>query len=324
MEDYWREKNVFVTGAMGFLGSWLTESLVKQGANVVILIRDFVPNSYLNLSGTINKVIRINGKLEDYFLIERILNEHEIDTCFHLGAQAIVQTANRSPLSTFESNIKGTWNILEAARNSKLLERLVVSTSDKAYGESNRLPYREDDCLRGLHPYDVSKSCADLLCQAYHETYKIPIGIVRCGNLYGGGDFNFNRIIPGTIKSLLFNQRPIIRSDGTYMRDYFYIEDAVDAFLTLGKALDNDKIKGEAFNFGAETPITVLDLVNKIIKLTKKESLKPRILNQASNEIREQYLSCEKANKLLNWKHGHSLDEGLKKTVDWYKKYFKQ
>ncbi len=319
--NYWKDKNVFITGGAGFLGSWLTESLMKQKANVVVLVRDLVPNSYLNLSGIINKVIVVQGGLEDYFLIERVLNEYEIDTCFHLGAQAIVQTANRLPLSTFESNIKGTWNVLDAARNSELLERIVIASSDKSYGTKEKLPYTEDDCLHGLHPYDVSKTCADLLAQTYFNTYGLPIGIARCGNFYGGGDLNFNRIVPGTIRSILFDKDPIIRSDGSFLRDYFYIKDAVDAYLTLGENLDRKRIKGQAFNFGTGTCITVLDLVKKIISITGKKHLKPVILNQASNEIKEQYLSCEKANRLLNWKHKYSLSEGLKETINLYREF---
>jgi len=320
---YWKGKNVFVTGATGILGSWLVKNLLKEKVNITILKRDHVPNSELELSGSIKKVNVVHGSLDDYWTVERALNEYEIDTCFHLAAQAIVQTANRSPLPTFEANIRGTWNLLEALRNSKLIKRVVVASSDKAYGDQEDLPYKEDKSpLLGLNPYDASKSCCDLLSQSYARTYKLPIGIARCGNIYGGGDFNFNRLIPGTIKSILNNEQIIIRSDGTYVRDYFYVEDAVDAFITLAKSLDQKKIWGEAFNFSPERHITVLGIVNKIIKISNSKS-RPKILSQATNEIKEQYLDCSKAHKLLGWKAKTQLDEGLKKTFIWYKEFFK-
>lgn len=322
--EYWKNKNVFITGATGLLGSWLTKSLVDNKVNVIALVRDLVPKSELYLSGYHKKITVVNGYLEDYVTVERTLNEYEIDTVFHLGAQTIVTTANRSPLSTFESNIKGTWNVLEAIRNSKLVKRAIIASSDKAYGTQEKLPYTEETCLKGSHPYDVSKSCADLLAQTYFNTYKLPLGITRCGNFYGGGDLNFNRIIPGTIWSLLQNEAPIIRSDGKYIRDYFYIEDAVDAFLIFAEKLDNTKFQGEIFNFSTQNKMTVLEIVNKIINLMGKKEIKPLILNQAKSEIRNQYLSSEKAWKLLKWKSKWPLEKGLKKTIEWYKNYFKK
>ena len=323
-DPYWTGKNVFVTGATGILGSALVKRLLSSNANVIILKRDHVPNSELERSGTIRKVTVVLGSLEDFWSVERALNEYEIDTCFHLAAQAIVQTSNRSPLPTFEANIRGTWNLLEAMRHNPLIKRIVVASSDKAYGDSSKLPYKEDThALCGLHPYDASKSCCDLISQSYAHTYKMPIGIARCGNIYGPGDLNFNRIIPGTIKSILHNESPIIRSDGKYVRDYFYVEDAVDAFLALGKSLDRKEIQGQAFNFSPQNHSTVLEVVNKTLSLTKS-SLKPTILNQASNEIKEQYLDCAKAHKLLSWKAKTSLDEGLKKTIEWYKDFFRK
>src|SRR3989344_3603151 len=223
---YWKGKSVFVTGATGILGSWLVKRLLADGATVTILKRDHVPQSELELSGAIKKVNIVHGSLEDYWTAERSLNEYEIDTCFHLAAQAIVQTSNRSPLPTFEANIRGTWNLLEALRHNPLIKRIVVASSDKAYGVSPKLPYKEDThALSGLHPYDASKSCCDMISQSYAHTFKMPIGIARCGNIYGPGDLNFNRIIPGTIRSVVFNERPTIRSDGTYIRDYLFVED---------------------------------------------------------------------------------------------------
>ena len=321
--NYWKYKNVFVTGATGILGSWLVKRLLKDKANIIILKRDHVPKSELELSGAIKKVNIVNGSLEDYWTVERALNEYEIDTCFHLAAQAIVQTANRSPLPTFEANIRGTWNLLEALQNNRLVKRIVAASSDKAYGDQKNLPYKENNSpLSGLHPYDVSKSCCDLIAQAYAHTYKMPIGIARCGNIYGGGDLNFSRIVPGTIKSILQNENPIIRSDGTYIRDYFYVEDTVDAFLTLAEALDRKEVQGHAFNFGPEKPMSVIDLVNKILEISGSK-LKPNILAEAKNEIKKQYLDCSKAHKMLGWKTNTHLGEGLKKTISWYKEYFK-
>ncbi len=319
-EDYWKNRNVFVTGCTGLLGSWLTKALVEKGANVIGLIRDLVPKSNLNWSGFNDKINIIRGELEDYFLLERIINEYEVNTVFHLAAQTIVSIANRNPLSTFESNIKGTWNILEACRRSHTIKRIVVASSDKAYGNQEKLPYNENTPLEGRHPYDVSKSCADLLCRAYFETYKLAVCVTRCGNFYGGGDLNFNRIVPGTIRSILSNESPIIRSDGTLVRDYFYIEDAVEAYLLLAENMEKSNIQGEAFNFSNEIQVTVLELVNKVIKLMESD-LRPKILNKAANEIKHQYLSAKKAREMLGWKPRYTLEEGLIKTIGWYRKF---
>jgi CDP-glucose 4,6-dehydratase len=322
-KNYWFDRNVFVTGASGIIGSWLTKDLVENGANVTVLLRDFVPKSNLVLHGTIDKVNVVNGELENYHLLIRILNEYEIDTCFHLGAQAIVGTANRNPLSTFESNIKGSWVLFEAARNSNLLNCLVVASSDKAYGDNEKLPYTEDFPLQGRHPYAVSKSCTELLANTYFTTYGLPVCITRCGNIFGGGDLNFSRIVPGTIRSILFNEQPIIRSDGTLKRDYFYVIDAVHAYKTAAASIERRDIKGQAFNFSNEQPLDVLEIVEKITRLMKS-SLKPKILNEAKHEIKDQYLDCTKARKLLGWKPKYSIEQGLKETIDWYKAFFKK
>jgi CDP-glucose 4,6-dehydratase len=318
---FWQDRNVFVTGASGFLGGWLVQSLLERKANVVALVRDFVPNSYLHTSGLINRIQIARGKLEDYHLLKRVIGEYEAETIFHLGAQTQVITANRSPIDTFKANIEGTWNLLEAARNSNSVKGIVVASTDKAYGSQKKLPYDENSPMHGEHPYDVSKSCADLIAQSYFRTYGLPISITRCGNFYGGADLNFARIVPGTIKSIIMGNAPIIRSDGKYIRDYFYIEDAVDAYLTLAANIDRDGIKGEAFNFSNEDPISVMDMVGLISNLmeSKKE---PNITNAASGEIREQYLSAKKARALLNWKPEYSLKEGLKKTINWYRNFF--
>ena len=320
-EDFWKDKNVFITGCTGLLGSWLTKALVERGANVTGLIRDLVPKSNLNWSGFYNKINIVRGNLEDYFLLERSLNEYEIDTVFHLAAQTIVTIANRNPISTFEANIKGTWNILEACRRSNLVDRVVFASSDKAYGRQEELPYNESIALQGRHPYDVSKSCADLLCRSYYETYQLPVCVTRCGNFYGGGDLNFNRIVPGTIRSVFHNERPVIRSDGTMIRDYFYIEDGAEAYITLAEQIKEKKIAGEAFNFSNEQPLKVTEIVDKVLKVMDSD-LKPKILNQASNEIKKQYLSSKKAKKLLNWNPSYTMEESLEKTVNWYKMLF--
>lgn len=317
--DFWKDRNTFITGATGLLGSWLVRKLKDKGANITCLIRDWVPSSLLVQSGTIDEVKVVRGELEDFHVALRSINEYEIETVFHLGAQTIVGTASRSALSTFEANIKGTWNVLEASRQcSKLVKRVIVASSDKAYGVHEKLPYTEDAPLKGLYPYDVSKSCSDLIAASYFHSFGLPVGITRCGNLYGGGDLNFNRIIPGTIKSVLLNHQPIIRSDGKFVRDYFYVEDAVDAYIHLAEHLESPELHGEAFNFGTETPLNVIDLVNRILKLMDRTDLGPLIFNETSNEIRKQYLDCTKARKRLNWKANFPLDDGLRKTIEWY------
>jgi CDP-glucose 4,6-dehydratase len=321
MVDLWKDRNVFITGCTGLLGSYLSEELVNKGANLIGLVRDNVPKSNLCLSGVINNMTVVKGEVEDYFLIERIMNEYEIEIVFHLAAQTIVGISNTSPMSTFKSNIEGTWNVLEAARRVKRIKGVIVASSDKAYGEQDKLPYYEDAPLKGYFPYDVSKSCADLISRMYFKTYNLPVCIVRCGNFYGGGDLNFNRIVPGTIRDLLNNKRPVIRSDGKYIRDYIYIKDAVNAYMLLAQKMWEKNILGEAFNFSYGEPVTVIKLVDMILGIMEKKNLKPKILNQAMNEIRKQYLSSDKAKKILGWKPRYSLEEGLKETIEWYREY---
>lgn len=323
VNKFWNNKNVFVTGGTGFLGSYLVKKLVNYGANVSILVRDYIPQSNIYTGKEHKKVNVINGSLEDYSVIERILGEYEIDTIFHLAAQAIVGVANRNPLGTFKSNIEGTWNILEAARRSPLIKQVIVASSDKAYGDQEKLPYDENMPLQGKHPYDVSKSCTDLISQTYYETYKLPVCITRCGNLYGGGDLNFNRIIPQSIQSILNGEAPVIRSDGSFIRDYFYVEDAVSAYINLAEKVQELHLSGQAFNFSNEIQLTVLELIDKILKIMGS-NLKPIILNHGSNEIKHQYLSAQKARDLLGWKPKYTIDEGLSKTVEWYKIFLKK
>jgi CDP-glucose 4,6-dehydratase len=316
---FWNNRNVFVTGASGLLGSSMVDKLLSQGANVTCLVRDWVHGSKLLESDNLMRCNIVHGELTDYDLLLRGLNEYEINTVFHLGAQTIVGTASRSPLSTFEANIRGTWNLLEACRQlPTLVERVLVASSDKAYGSHANLPYTEDTPLVGRFPYDVSKSCTDLISMSYFHTYNTPIAVTRCGNLFGPGDLNFNRLIPGTIKSAFNDESPVIRSDGLFIRDYFYVEDAVNAYLTLAEHLLDDGVVGQDFNFGTETPLSVVELVNRILKSMDKNELVPEILNQASHEIREQYLDCSKAKTLLNWQSTHTFDEGIKDTISWY------
>ncbi|HIH23045.1 TPA: NAD-dependent epimerase/dehydratase family protein, partial [Candidatus Micrarchaeota archaeon] len=298
--DYFSDKNVLITGATGLVGPYVVNALLEKGVqNAVCIVRDRVPDSIFFTEGAAKKCVIVGGELQDYFLLERVINEYEITNVIHLGAQAIVGTANRSPLATFESNIKGTWNVLEACRQLGV-KRTVVASSDKAYGAHEKLPYKEDFCLNGFTPYEASKSCADLLARAYAKTYRLPVAVTRCGNIYGGGDLNWNRIIPGTIKAVLNNESPIIRSDGTPIRDYIYVLDVVAAYLAAAEQLDKEEVAGEAFNFGTETPVSVLVLAKKIIAASGK-GIEPVILNEAKNELQEQYLDWAKAKKVLGW-----------------------
>jgi CDP-glucose 4,6-dehydratase len=321
MKSFWKAKNVFVTGATGFFGSYLTRELVNLEAHVTVLVRDTRRKSNLYRGEVYTKINIIEGSLGDLALIERALDEHKIDTVFHLAAQAIAGEAHRNPLSTFHANILGTWNILEACRRNPNVNRIIVTSSDKAYGAHLTLPYDENMPLQGKHPYDVSKSCADLIAQTYYYTYRLPVCIARCGNLFGGGDLNFSRIIPGTIRSIYNHRTPVIRSDGTLLRDYLFVEDAARAYLLLAEKMEALNLAGEAFNFSSESRLTVLDLTKKILKMMNC-TLEPVILNEEKKEIKHQYLSIEKARKILGWKPVYSFDEGLENTINWYKGYF--
>jgi CDP-glucose 4,6-dehydratase len=266
----------------------------------------------------------VRGDVTDYVFVERVLNEHEIDTIFHLAAQTIVPIANRAPLSTFETNIKGTWTVLEAARRSPKVTRVVVASSDKAYGVHEKLPYTEDAPLLGCYPYDASKACAELVARTYVATFDLPVAITRCANLYGGGDLNWSRIFPGTIRSVIRGERPIVRSDGTMMRDYLYVRDAVSAYLTLANRLDNSGVRGEAFNFGMDDPKSVLETVQAIIAVSEYPELEPVVLADAPNEIQAQYLDSSKAHRVLDWTPRYSLEEGLRETLEWYREFLGQ
>jgi len=319
---FWQNRPVLVTGCTGFLGSWLTIALVDTGASVVGLVRDEVPFSHLRKSGYQDRITVVHGDVTDYQLVERVLNEYEVNTIFHLGAQTIVSIANRAPLSTFEANIKGTWTVLESARRSPRVKRVVVASSDKAYGSHKELPYTEKAPLRGSHPYDASKACADLLGTTYAATYGLPVTVTRCANLYGGGDLNWSRIVPGTVRSLISGEQPVIRSDGTPLRDYLFVKDAVIAYLTLAEQTDQPEVKGSAFNFGIDDPQSVLDVVEAIIAVSDQPSLEPVILGDAPNEIQAQYLDSSRAKRVLGWQPAYTLEEGLRETFTWYREFF--
>ena len=315
---YWENKRVLITGHEGFLGSNLTKTLIIYGAEVIGI--DKVKNRPGSvLEGLRNKIICVKSDISGFRAVKSLIDKHKPRIIFHLAAEAIVGEANKKPIKTFKSNIEGTWNILEASRDKKFIEAIVVASSDKAYGSHKILPYKEDASLKGDHPYDVSKSCADLICYAYWNTYKVPVCVTRCGNIYGPGDFNFSRLAPDAIRCALKDKQFIIRSDGTFTRDYVYVEDIANGYIVLAEKMKKLRLSGEAFNFSDENPITVIEMVKKIYNLTGK---KPdyKILNQAKYEIKHQYLCSVKARKILDWKPEYALEEGLKKAIEWYEK----
>ncbi|MGI8497665.1 MAG: NAD-dependent epimerase/dehydratase family protein [Gemmatimonadaceae bacterium] len=315
----WSGRRVLVTGATGLIGSWLVRDLIAGGADVVALVLDANPQSELFRSGDIARVAVVNGMLEDYRAVERAVALHEVDTVFHLGAQTLVGVAHRSPLATFEANIRGTYNLLEACRTHRShVERVIIASSDKAYGEGETLPYTETMPLRGTHPYEVSKSCADLLAQSYYRSYGLPVTVARCGNVYGGGDLNWSRLVPGTIRSLLRGERPVIRSDGSFRRDYIFVRDVARAYVRLAERMGCPGVDGEAFNFSDESPLSVLEMVGAIA-VAVGTGVEPDIRNVAVGEIRDQYLSSSKARRVLGWKAESSLPGALRETVGWYR-----
>ncbi len=319
---FWTGRRVLVTGATGIVGSWLVKDLVERGADVIAFVLDANPQSELYRSGVIHHLNVVDGRLEEFTSVERAIVAHEVDTVFHLGAQAIVSVAHRSPLATFETNVRGTWNVLESARlHTDLVKRIVVASSDKAYGKPDVLPYTEDMPLQGKYPYEVSKSCADLISQSYYHAYGLPVVIARCGNIYGGGDLNWSRIVPGTIRSLYHRESPVLRSNGNFIRDYIYVKDVSNAYLRLAEALSAPEIQGQSFNFSPESQVTVLQIVDKIRQLMGCVDIQPTILNQAKDEIVNQYLSPAKAARLLQWKVTFDLDRGLSETIRWYQDF---
>jgi len=319
--SHWRDRPVLVTGATGLLGGWLVRRLVEEGAEVTALVRDWVPKSILLSTELMREVSLVRGDVRDQGVLERAMGEYEVDTVFHLAAQTIVGVANRNPVSTLDTNIRGTWALLEAARRSPLVKAVITASSDKAYGDHETLPYDESAALQGVHPYDASKSCADLLARMYAVTFGVPVAITRCGNFYGGGDLNWNRLVPGTIRSALKRERPVIRSDGTPVRDYFYVEDGAAAYMELAEALHaRPALKGEAFNFSNEIQADVLALAKKILE-RMGSALEPDVHGAAPHEIQHQWLSAAKARRELGWKPHFTLDEGLDRTIAWYREF---
>ncbi len=316
--NFWRGKKVIVTGHEGFLGSWLTRALLACGARVVGV--DIVRHRPFSvLEDLRDKLVGIKGDISDLKFVKAVISKYRPQVIFNLAAEAIVSEANKNPVRAFKANIEGAWNVLEASRGKRFIEAIVFASSDKAYGSHRALPYKEGIALRGSHPYDVSKSCADLLCYTYYNTYKTPVCVTRCGNIYGPGDFHFSRIVPDAIRSALKNKTLIIRSDGKFTRDYIYVEDAVSGYMLIAEKLRDSKLAGEAFNLSCEKPISVLELVRAIYKIA---GAKPdyKILDKAQYEIKHQYLCSQKAKKILGWRPGYNLDNGLKKAVEWYKK----
>ncbi len=319
MKD-WDGIKVLVTGATGLVGSWLVKRLLSLNANVSGLVLDLDSNSELVRSGDINKIKIINGDLRSKLDITRAVAESECEIVFHLGAQTIVGEALIDPMWTFESNIAGTWHLLEALRQAgNQISAVVVASSDKAYGSSDLLPYLETYRLSGEGPYDVSKSCTDLIAQSYGKTYGLPVTIARCGNIFGGGDLNWSRIVPGTMRSLLNGTQPILRSDGSFVRDYVYVLDIVDAYIHLATKTKTENLNGEAFNFSRDQPLTVMEIYKGICEITSGVYVEPKILNAANNEIKDQYLDSSKAREILGWESKFTLESGLKETLSWYR-----
>lgn len=322
IETFWRDRPVLVTGATGHIGGWVVKHLLSAGADVVCLVRDWVPQCELVYTRLIDQVKAVRGDLCDRATITRALGEYEIDTVLHFAAQSIVGTANRDPVTTFDANIRGTWTLLEACRQTATVRQIVLASTDKSYGEHDTLPYHEGMALQAKYPHDVSKACADLIGQCFAATYDLGVGITRLPNIYGGGDLNWNRIIPGTIRSVLRGEQPVIHSNGLFIRDYLYVEDAAQAHLLLAEKLsENPDLRGQVFNISDENHLTVLELVGMI--LTQLESpLQPLVQDQAKHEIKNQYLSAQKARQMLGWKPVLTMDEGLHRTIEWYRSFF--
>lgn len=316
---FWQNKRVLITGHEGFLGSWLTKTLFKSSEKTIGFDKTLDPTTPI-LNNCRKNIVSIRGNVANFNLLKKVIDKYEPQVIFHLAAETLVDKTQKIPLQTFKTNIQGTWNILEAARDKAFIESIVVASSDKAYGSHKVLPYKENMPLKGSRPYDVSKSCVDLLCYTYYDTYKMPVCTTRCGNIFGPGDYNFSRIIPDTIESILSNKVLQIRSDGKFTRDYIYVEDVVSGYIMLAENIKKLGLAGNAFNFSTEKPISVLDLVNRIYLLFDKKT-NYKILKKAEYEIKHQFLSAQKARKMLNWKPKYSLEKGLVKTIKWYKEF---
>ncbi len=317
----WKGRRVLVTGATGLVGAWLTRDLLAEGADVVALARDWDPQSELIRSGDVTRCTVVNGVVEDLSTVTRALNHYSCDTLFHLAAQTQVGAAWRDPFETYESNVRGTYTVLEACRRlGTQVQRIVVASSDKAYGDAAELPYTENTRLDAKYPYDTSKLCTDFITRSYVVTYGLPATIARCGNIYGGGDLNWDRIVPGTIRWLLANERPIIRSNGKLTRDYIYVKEVVAAYKALADHVHRPEVKGEAFNFSAEKPLNVLEIVEAVTRAMGSK-LTPDVRNTAVAEIKDQYLDSSRAKSVLGWKSSWTLATALGETVDWYKAF---
>ncbi|GAX62923.1 nucleoside-diphosphate-sugar epimerase [Candidatus Scalindua japonica] len=320
--SFWKDRTALITGATGMVGSWLVKDLLTAGARVIALVRDSDYQTEFFRSGDYHKTTIVNGRIEDYDTVERAINEHEVNTVFHLAAMTIVGTALRSPLACMEANIRGTYNVLEACRvYGNLIRQVVIASSDKAYGDQPHLPYNEDMPLIGRHPYDVSKSCTDLISQAYVNTYDLPLAIARCGNIFGGGDLNWSRIVPGTIRALLARESPVIRSNGKFIRDYVYVKDISRAYMRLAECIQDPQVRGNAFNFSLERPMNVLEIVDLIQKLMHQTDIELDIRDKVSCEIKSQFLDSTRARETLQWTPQFSLEAGMRETIEWYESY---
>ncbi|MEW6087936.1 MAG: GDP-mannose 4,6-dehydratase [bacterium] len=321
MNNFWKNKRILVTGYEGFLGSNLTKWLLNNKARIIGIDIDVRRDKTILTENDYDKITVIKGNISDFDFLKEIISKYKIEIIFHLAAEAIVERALKDPLKTFSSNIEGTWNILEACRQYGKVGTIIIASSDKAYGSHKKLPYKEDAPLIGNHPYDVSKSCADLIAYAYYHTYNLPVAVTRCGNIYGPGDFNFSRIIPDAIRCLITGETLLIRSDGRFTRDYVYVDDIVNGYVMLAEKMKKKKLQGEVFNFSDENPLAVIKLLEIISALTKQK-LNYRVLNKAKYEIKDQFLDSSKARRLLGWKPKYTLKEGFKETIEWYKRYF--
>lgn len=319
--NFWQGRQVFITGGTGFLGSWLTAALLHRGAIVTGLIRVLEPESELVRTGLINQINQVSGELLNYDALRHTLVNRQIDTVFHLAGQTIVGIANQDPVNTFETNVRGTWLLLEAVRQTPSVRGVIVASSEKAYGEQAQLPYLENSPLLGRHPYEVSKACADIIARSYAHTFGLAVGVTRCSNLYGGGDLSWNRLIPGTIRSVLSGQQPVIRSDGTFRRDYLYVADAVQGYLMLAEELTRPDVRGQAFNFGSGNPASALEVVQTVVSISNRHDLEPIILNEVKNEIQDEYLCPDKAMHLIGWRPEHTLKKGIQEAMAWYEAY---
>lgn len=310
-----------VTGATGMVGSALCRALLDDGDPVVAFVLDADPQSELLRSATVDRCTVVSGRLEDLDALERAVVTHEPAVVYHLGAQTLVGAARRAPQLAFETNVRGTWNVLEACRrHPDLVSRVVVASSDKAYGSVGTLPYTEDMPLGGREPYEASKAAADLIAQSYAKAYSLPVAIARCGNIYGPGDLNWSRIVPGTIRSLLSGEKPVLRSDGTFVRDYLHVDDVVGAYRALARGLAGGAVEaGDGFNFSDESPLTVLELYEAICVAAGAPGTQPVVLGDAPGEIHDQWLSAAKARERLGWQARTSLADGLASTVAWYR-----